>query len=288
MSDFIFTPVKMKKKNFYGWLKSTMISAGWTNISSRPVTDNDVMFSTGESGEENILFRMKEFYTTGSTNTITESTDIYLSTYPLRSYKPGNSGLAGVAEPSFTTGKFIWGRIARSNLHQETDMTVYYHCNKDRIVFVVEWPEHTNSDSNFFMFGKPTRVLAKKPTTTPTVTLQGYSYSTLAMVSDIADVDTGDTAFVVTFAQLDTIRSVSSSKGFIMSEIEILHGVDGIHSIVDGIYAIGKDLTIQYNRVLTGDELKDDDGNIYRLASLIAAHSSYPAVTHPLIAFRIR
>ena len=265
-----------------------MIDAGWQNISSRQATDNDVMYSKGESGEENLYIRMKEYYSTSSTSTLSNTNEVYLSVYPLRSYVPGSSGVAGVGNPVFTTGNFHWSRIARSAVTPDTEMTVYYHCNKDRIVFVIEWSLHTGLDANFFLFGKPTRVLAKQPMTSLSATLSGYGYSTFNFVSDVADIDPAGAAFPVTFSQLDTPQSIGSSGTFAISEIAVLQKDDGIHSVVDGIYAVGRDSRIQYVSALTGDELVDDEGRVYRLSSMSMAHSSYPSVPFPLIAFRIK
>lgn len=288
MSEFIFTPATMKKRDFYTWLKNTMIQAGWENISSRPATDNDVMYSKGESGEENLYIRMKEYYSTSSNATLSNAVDVYLSVYPIRSYIPGNSGSAGVGNPPFTTSSFHWGRIARSNTHLDTEMTVYYHCNKDRIVFVVEWSSYTELDANFFLLGKPTKVFAKKPMTSLSAALCGYGYSTLNSVSDVADINPSNSAFSVTLTYLNTPLSINLSGNFIASEIGVVQKDDGLHSTLDGIYAVGGDNKIQYPKAMTGHELIDEDGRVYRLSSMTSAHGNYNSVPFPFIAFRIK
>jgi len=280
----------MKKKELYGWLLNTMISAGWENISSRPSVDNDILYSKGESGEEDLYIRLKEYYSTSTTSTLSTTTDIYLSSYPLRSYKPGGVGVSGIADPPLATGRFQWGRIARAATHLETPLTVYYHCNKDRIVFIVEWTGYTEFDSNFFLFGKPSNLIVKKSDTSVSVTVSGYGYTSSSVyISDVADDDSDNSAYVASLTQLDIPRSINSSNRISMSEVGITQTFDGFHSIVDGIYGINKDSRMENTRVLNGDELLDDKGNVYRMTSVVPyQNSNYFNTPFPLIAFRIQ
>lgn len=289
MNDFIFTPVKMLKKDFYTWLKQTLIDNGWRNISSRPSTENDIFHSTGESGEEEILFRMKEYYNAQTTTTISSSTDIYLPVVPLRSYTPGINGAAGVMVPSTAANAFYNNRLARSGMSVTTELTVYYHCNKDRIVFVVEWPSYTGLDSTFHLFGKPFGIIAKKPITTQTVVLSGYTYGTaVPQFADIADINISTSSVSAgTFNYFSDLRSVNVGNKFFMSELCIANSTDGLHSMVDGIYAINNDVRISNYNALDGDELVDSEGKVYRIRNIARAHSSYGAVPFQLIAFRI-
>ncbi|AEO93631.1 virion structural protein [Bacillus phage G] len=290
MNDFIFTPVKLLKKDFYTWLKQTLIDNGWQNISSRPATENDIFYSKGESNNENIFFRMKEYYGAQTTTTISASIDIYLPVAPLRSYTPGINGAAGVMVPNVAAANFYNNRIAAGGISINTEMTIYYHCNKDRIVFIVEWPSYSELHSTFHLFGKTFRPIAKKPMTTQTVVLSGYSYGTVGpYIASIADINMSTTAIQKgDFNYFSNLKPKNPSGKYFMSELCITNDTDGFHSMVDGIYAINNDTTAEYNIVLKGDELVDNQGRVYRITSIVRSHTNYPAVPFPLIAFRIQ
>lgn len=289
MNDFIFTPVKLKKSGFYSWLKTMLNDNGWRNISSKPSTDNDIFYSNGETGNDEILFRIKEYYNADVNNTITNSAYVNLSVLPLRSYTPGVNGASGSINPSTGNSGFYNDRIAQNNvISKESDMTVYYHCNKDRIVYIVEWPDYLGMDATFHLYGKPYNILSKKPMTTQTVTLSGLAYSSISpAISDIADLNS-TSYFSGDLNYFSPPRFINSNNMMFMSDISITHKDNGFHALVDGIFAINSDPSVTSNSALKGDELIDSEGRVYRITPIArSAGSNYPATSFPLIAFRI-
>lgn len=283
MTEVVFKSVQLQKKDFYDWLKTEMTNVGWRNISSRPASDNDVFHSTGESGQDNLLIKMKEYYNTQST-TLISNTGVYFSAMPLSSYTPGNTGVAGVMYPS---GGYIVCRLCERALVPETFMTVYYNINKDRVVIIIEWALYTGEDSTFLLMGKPTNTIAKTTEITKTVVATGTSYGGQISFSTLADYYEYPSGVAGVFQLMDVPRSKTSAGGLIMSDIILTNPIDGIHSLVEGIYSIKGDVAINYPSAMKGAELIDEESKKYRVTAMLRGVSANTAFVHPLIAFRV-
>lgn len=283
MTEVVFKSIQLQKKDFYDWLKTEMTNVGWQNISSRPATDNDVLHSTGESGQDNLLIRMKEYYNTQTTSLISTN-GVYFSAMPLSSYTPGNTGVAGVMYP---LSGYVVCRFCAGSLPAQTFMTVYYNINKDRVIIIIEWALYTGEDSTFLLMGKPTNTIAKTTDITKVVVATANSYGSQVLFSTLADYYEYPSGATGGFQLMDVPRSRTLAGGWIMSDIILTNPIDGIHSLVDGIYSIKGDITITYPSAMCGIELVDEELKKYRVAVMLGRINGITNFPHALVAFRV-
>lgn len=286
MSDFIFTTEQVTKKNFYTRLKQIMIAASWQNISSKPSTDYDVMYSTGEAGDKKMIINLKEFDSTATYSAISNSTQRGIDIRWATGYTPGLGGAAGV----FTRASgWYLHHIAYQPFSLDSEFTIHYHCNKNRMIIFNEYPSHNSSNYNFgsFIFiGMSDRRIAKEYETTPLLVASSALYSTNMRITDQPDNNRSDPYSQIRYFN-EAPRATSVNGTVFMSEIAYGHTDEGIRGFLDGIYAVRSDVP-----AVSGDILVDSNLREYRLLQMDLLNSSYTSplnktATH-FVAFRVK
>lgn len=260
----IFKKEVVAKKNWYTRIKEIMIEAGWENISSRPSTDFDVLYSKGESGKTDMFIQLKEFDYT-STLSISSSTERTLYFRLPFSYTPGPPGQSGTFKRS--TGQESWRPIlvAFDLLDKETFFTIYFHCNKNRLILLNDFSRGLTKGT-IQMIGISDRSLAEVEYSGPIVA-----------ATQLYDIPSG----VCASSRPGFIRSSSYSLkvmmdippsfinlGF-MSEIAYGDANEGIRGYIDGVYALHPD-----TRVISGDFV-EYNGDLYRVIEVDGPFSTF-------------
>lgn len=139
MADYIFTSGTVQKNQVYQKIIDSFISAGWTNISSNPATDFDVLKSVGEAGDKNLIIQLRPGNAT-NVNPIT-TTDYNVMSYRLiGDYTPGAPGVAGTTTRSAEAWTLLYIIPTATTVPQTTIMTYYMHVNKNRLIISLETP----------------------------------------------------------------------------------------------------------------------------------------------------
>ncbi|MER3123495.1 hypothetical protein ABQG71_20240 [Bacillus altitudinis] len=133
-----------------------MLESGWQNISSRPSTDYDVMFSNGEDGKKEIYFQIRDVATNAanSSTTFSNSNSRYFSMRLSGKYMPGSSGVSGTFEKSNDTWKLVLITY-QSVIYPNQPIELYYSCNKDRLIFLADYAISLAIPSTLNYFGVP-------------------------------------------------------------------------------------------------------------------------------------
>lgn len=164
MADYIFTSGTAAKSGMYQKILDLFLAAGWTNISSNPATDYDVLRSTGEAGDKQLIIQLRPLNLSGANSTIT--TDYSQCSYRLvESYTPGASGVAG------TFGKAAEGwnsitliPVANTTTHsKDTLLTYWVHVNKNRMIISIESPSSVAKAPVVHYIGIPDVTNASEP-----------------------------------------------------------------------------------------------------------------------------
>ncbi|AEO93632.1 virion structural protein [Bacillus phage G] len=269
MRQKIFKKQEMKKKDFYAWFKRTLTEVGWENISSKPSTDFDVFYSKGESGSDELYFQIKEYYDSSTTNTLSGSNERFFDIRLLKKYTPGEPGTAGI----FDRKNDIMYRlqIAAGTITPETDMTVYYNVNKNRIIFMTEFPIGIKENSVLNMIGKPDEHIAKYYPDGSMMYFATTALNGIAFALDEAD-STRKAMFGIATHEMITPRVKNSSGMFFMSEFSVKLSSE-IKALIDGVYVLADDFTFNTN-ANRGDILIDKDGNKYQIFYLTTRSST--------------
>ena len=258
------TPVLFKKevvakKNWYARIKEIMIDAGWQNLSSKPSTDFDVMYSIGESGNIPMYIQLKE-YNTNPSNSISNASDRHLYVRLPGKYTPGSPGQAG----TFQRSNEDWYAIlmAFDTFDKEKIFNMYYHCNKNRIIIINEFPAGAGERlyGTIQFIGISDRSMGENQLSAPVVAAT-HMYSTNGV--RVSGHPTFPTGSYVVNVYMDLPPGRSTWGGTFMSEIGYGGGTafnEGVRGFIDGIYALRSDEPI--NNI---DTLIDKDGNRYKV-----------------------
>lgn len=284
MSNFIFTTEKVTKQNWFARIKQIMINAGWQNISSKPSVDYNVMFSTGESGDKSMVFQMKEFDGSSSANGVSNSTSRGVDLRLPKSYIPGVAGAAGTFErPSESWS--LWLMAKNVGIEVRTELTIHYHCNKNRLVLFTEYPSVVlDSKASFFFVGVSDRSGKAESNSSGPVIVATNFYSINGALATDNLAGTKTTAFVNPFLSNLSPNGANAAGKLFMTEVAYGHTEDGVRGYIDGVYMLEKANTT----VISGDKLVDDQGREYRVIEVDTTLTSYnTSFKSPLLAFRV-
>lgn len=283
MSNFIFTFEKVTKNNLYTRMKQIMTTAGWQNISSKPSIDYDVMYSTGEAGDKKMVVQMKEFDSTSTTAAISNSTDRRMDLRLPVSYEPGVAGTAGVfGRPGTGWRQHL---VLHTEAAKESELYIYYHCNKNRLVLVIECPPshvpyNANKSTILFMGSSDRTVGLEYESSAPIIaTTLGESGAVYA-TDNPADIKTN--SYNLSIYKELAPKSVSLNGTIFMTDIAYGSTTEGIRGYIDGIYDL-KD-----NPAIVGDILKDTNGYEYRIFKAADIHSNWYSFLDANSSFAIR
>lgn len=269
MKNKVFIKHELKKKDFYKWLKQTLEDNGWENISSKPSTDFDVFYSKGESGNDELYFQMKEYAASSVNSTLSGSSERFFDVKPLKGYTPGAPGNPGVLDRSDES--FIRLQISIGEIQMNSDMTVHYNVNKNRIIIVTEFPITINEDSVIFMIGKPDEHLSKYYSNGSMIVFSSTSYNRIASGLEEAD-STNKAAYSLNTIELMMPKVKNSSGVNFMSELAVGNNSEGIKALIEGVYVLTGDFNL--NKSCRGDLLVDQNNNKYQIFYLGTRTSS--------------
>lgn len=152
MSSIIFKNEKVTKSEWYEWFLNKWKEAGWTNISSNPSTDGDVMYSEGVNGDKTLYI--------GFSGSITDpnSTGISLKIRHSRTYTPneiyGNDGTF-----ELTSGRNWWTEVVlhynKGISSKDHIFSMWYYVTKNWGMFI--------TDQNLVHGGRPSCFFVGQP-----------------------------------------------------------------------------------------------------------------------------
>lgn len=261
MKKTLYKKITIKKKNFYTWLKNSLISVGWENISSRPSTDFDVFYSKGESGKDELYFQIKEYNSTSNTAALSISRERFFDLKMLKKYIPGNPGVSGILERSNEPFKQL--QISVGLISPESDVDIYFSVNKNRIIVMLEYPIGLGENSVLFMIGKPDNQVSKYYPDGAMMYFATTAITGLAMALDQADQVTNAVTALITYESIPP--KFKNSKGtFFFSELAVGDAKEGFRALIDGVYVGGTDGTLS-GPASRNDFLIDAKGNKYKI-----------------------
>lgn len=260
MADAIFTKDTVLKKDYVDHFIDILKGAGWEDISSNPEKDGFIMHSKGEEGNKDLFIQFRYGDHSGSTglgNNPTNTTTSQVFSYRLiNSYipqdpvtvQPTEEELAKNpdAQPTTTLTSGIFQRpsdtfyrlyIAPNGLDLETELTIYYHVNKDRIIIITETPDALNSLPIAYYFGLPTHYTAEEGSR-GVIALVSY-YSSFSNSVNISDAVTGLPTLPTSTSHpiYCTLPPKSPNSAGIHTPVEAIFGDNsiGIRGKIDGI-----------------------------------------------------
>ncbi|MMZ42210.1 hypothetical protein D1872_37300 [compost metagenome] len=155
MADFIFTSGTCAKSDLYSTIINAFVSAGWTNVSSNPTVDFDVLQSPSEAGGRLLTIQLRATNATNVNSIVT--TDNNAMAYRLvESYTPGTAGAAGTfGRPVSEAWNLIYVVPTATAVSMNTMLTYFISVNKNRMIIVIETPPATTLAPVIHYIGLP-------------------------------------------------------------------------------------------------------------------------------------
>jgi hypothetical protein len=273
----IFKKETVSKATWYKRLIEIMIEGGWQNISSKPSVDSDVMYSTGEHGDIPMYIQLSDNLG-DSTSGMGTSTERVLNTRLVGSYTPGTPGNPGTFQRSVGIEPWRYALILIGRQDPNTLFDIYYHCNKNRVIIINEFPpgeEFYNTGPSYgtiVNIGISDRNIGENKLSAPIIAItQLYSVTGVRASGHPAMV-----TFSSTLNVLIDLPPSNPNPANVMFMSEIAYGggtdIDSIRGYIDGIFAIKDGPTVPLE---TGDEVIDQNDVKYRIIKINPPLSGY-------------
>ncbi|MEK4049965.1 hypothetical protein [Bacillus sp. FSL K6-2839] len=283
MSDTIFNKITVLKKDLYSKLKQIMLESGWQNISSRPSTDYDVMFSNGEDGKKEIYFQMRDIASTiaGSSATFSNSNSRFFSMRLSGKYLPGSSGVFG----TFAKNNDTWKAVAityQSEILPNQPIELYYSCNNDRIIFLTDYTPSLGLPSTLNYIGVPVTFADEHEWSACVFASSSIGSGRRLYVTDIKN-DYSVTAPISCLTYLGLGGKNQIGETILMSNIIYGSTSEGLKGTMPEVFSFGST-----DRLVNGDLIKDQD-KVYKVFETTPGTSTiYSSFVSKFIAIRVQ
>lgn len=284
--NFVYEKETMKKADFYQWMKDKITEAGWVKLSNGREKDYDVFKSTGESGEDNLMLQIREFYSQNDNFSSTQSGDLTFKI--LHSYTPNSdTKKPGTFLPPLNTD-YLYFHGLYSVFPQE-ELTVYHHVTKDSAYFIIEPPAYKDNYSTcFFGFGKLKRVSASDEYSQMTI----FSSSANNAAVGIPKGTNPNVTLAMTFQVEQMPRSITPSTGqWNASDIVIQNNTEGYRAKIENIFYISGDYMYKSQFIHPGmrdNTFSDELGRVFKLGIIPNYSGTYNSFPSRYFCFRIK
>lgn len=242
MAKYIFQTKTCLKSDIYNTIKTILLDAGWQNITSSYATDGDVFYSTGEADNLALFMNIRSISSTGVN-------DIAITDYNVMSYRfpdtyiPGENGVGGT--PGRTVAQEAWKNLyvapTATAISKSVTVTLRYHCNKNRIIFAIIYPDASGiapiinyigiTDEIYVATSGSREMMFCTSAGAATANTIMMCNAVLSMPSDVASSTRN------TYTQLPP-KQVNADGKVIMSEIFYGNPSEGLRGKITGVYCI--------------------------------------------------
>ncbi|MFP3751809.1 hypothetical protein [Bacillus altitudinis] len=283
MSDTIFNKITVLKKDLYSKLKQIMLESGWQNISSRPSTDYDVLFSNGEDGKKEIYFQIRDIASTiaGSSASFSNTNSRFFSMRLSGMYLPGSSGVTG----TFSKNSDTWKAVAityQSEILPNQPIELYYSCNKDRLIFLTDYSLSLALPSTLNYIGVPVTFADEHEWSACVFASSSIGSGRRLYVTDIKN-DYSVTTPITCLTYLGLGSKNRIGENILMSNIIYGSTSEGLKGTIPDVFSFGST-----DGLVNGDLIKDSD-KIYKIFETTPGASTvYSSFISKFIAIRIQ
>jgi hypothetical protein len=228
------------KGQLYQKIKDLLTGAGWQNISSKPDTDFDVFYSTGEAGDKTLYLQLRDYYHSAATNT---------GWFQYRFcgvYTPGQPGALGTFDSLRAGEPWRNAHFFNNTVNIDVPITFSYQVNKDRLVFFADPPLGMisgNIRGNIVFLGA--RQLFEAEPKCRGLVFAAATYDGTNIGAHNYVVSYG-VPYTDSNAQSEALFSYKITPSFeynaadsrMMSEIAYGNGIEGLRGKLDGFYAL--------------------------------------------------
>jgi hypothetical protein len=241
-----------------------MINSGWQNVTSLYSSDGDVLVSTGESGDKSLCINLR------STNA-SNANDIATTDYNVMSYRLPESYVAGAVGVAGTFGRTTTAEVWKvlyiaptaTTKAKATTVTLYYHCNKNRIIFAVIYPDASGIAPIIHFIGLPDEIYVNTTGSRDVIVASSGGMATgvnLLYISNAVASMPSDTASTQrTVYNVLPPKQLNADNRAILEMCKYGNATEGYRGKITGIYLLGSTTSV----VNTGNIITQDSKQYY-------------------------
>lgn len=242
MAKYIFQTRTCLKSDIYNTIKTILLDAGWQNITSSYPTDGDIFYSTGESDNLALYMNIRSLSSTGINDIVTTDYNVMSYRFP-ETYVPGDVGVGGTFGRLVATEawKNLYVAPTATAISKSVTVTLRYHCNKNRIIFAIIYPDASGIAPviNYIGVSDEIYVATSGSRDMMFATSAGGAASNTVMMCNAVLSMPSDAASSArnTYTQLPP-KQVNADGKVIMSEIFYGNPTEGLRGKITGVYCI--------------------------------------------------
>lgn len=256
MSNVIFTKDTVTKAQLYTKIKTLLTATGWQNVSSKPVTDFDVLTSAGETGDKQLVLQLSDIY---NGNSLGSTTSQYLMIRTPYSYIPGTAGAAGTFGRPADTWMNL--QVFDTAVGPDIQCDLYYHVNKNRIIFAVEPPRTSGISPQVVYMGlSDESYINEIKSDGVMVASTRFPASKVVWMTSKPKEKTNDGYYLSTY-ELPVFREDTGDNTRVLFKMIVGNASEGVRCALDNVFCIINNMdTIDYTQTGQGDILITKDG----------------------------
>jgi hypothetical protein len=275
-TNYIFTSGTCLKSELYDLIISKLIAAGWTQVSSNPTTDFDVLTSTGNSGDKALVLNLRPIPAAGTAaNTVKTSIYCQMSIRLQTSYVPGTSGVAGTfGRPSLAwTDMYIVPVAASGTLPPDTTVNYKVYADASKIIMAIEFPSATSMSPLLFYLGAPDSAFVAEAGSSSTVfatTANATTAASLLKCNTSDGIGSVAAPYAMALTAFSILKNPNNEGIYFQSGVYYQTATEGIRGMLDGV------LNMPNMAAQTGNTITMDGKTYYQLVCHIIGSSSFP------------
>lgn len=280
-----FKQQRMKKSDVFSFIKEKAIEAGWLELASNPKAEGYVFYSKGESDDKEIWVQLRENYE-GTASYFSSTEERVFDVRTMFSYIPDAvAGKNGVANPVMSSTQQHRVIVSEeSTVPIDSLFDVYYHFNKNRLVFALK--NVRTLDSCFVMAGRPTNSLSAESKEIGNLSIVSNSFRWSPAVA-MGELHSSRTNGYSLSPIINNIPRSFMKRSTYMTEVAVGSPTEGFKCYLEGIYALNVDTQLSSAVGFEGDMIIDEFGNEYTLLNCASSYAQLLTTTYYAICTKI-
>ncbi|HML33869.1 hypothetical protein [Sporomusa sphaeroides] len=275
-TDYIFTSGTCLKSEIYDTIINSLVTAGWTNVSSDPTTDFDVLTSPGNTGNKALVLQLRPLPAVGTAANNIKTSNFCQASFRLQtSYTPGTEGTAGTFGRTAQAWSDLYIVPVAANGQLPAGTTVKYkvYADASKIIMAIEFPSATSLNPILFYLGAPDSTFVAESGSSSTVfasTSMATTASNLLICNTSDGIGSVAAPYAMPVSGFSILKNPNNEGIYFQTGLYYQSATEGIRGMLDGV------LCLPNIAVQTGNEITIDGKTYYQLVCHVQGNNSFP------------
>ncbi|WP_434132779.1 hypothetical protein KIAC18_000307 [Sporomusa sphaeroides] len=275
-TDYIFTSGTCLKSEIYDTIINSLVTAGWTNVSSNPTTDFDVLTSPGNTGNKALVLQLRPLPAAGTAANNIKTSNFCQASFRLQtSYSPGTEGTAGTfGRPSLAwTDLYVVPVAANGQLPSDTTVKYKVYADASKIILAIEFPSATSLNPVLFYLGAPDSTFVAEADSNGLVfatTANATTAGSLLVCNTSDGIGSVAAPYAMAVTGFNILKNPNNEGIYFQTGLYYQSATEGIRGMLDGV------LCLPNMSVQTGNTITMDGQTYYQLVCEVRGNTSFP------------